>query len=126
MMDGKFEKEKVNLLKVPARSCPTTAIVSRGKKKKTTEIFFFNIKGIIKFKIKLVLIDLSVSKFLSESKKSISFRAKFSKSTVFLLILRNSNQHLKQFKLSKIQLYFKNFTEVILGNFKYSDNVKLH
>lgn len=59
MMDGKFEKEKVNLLKVPARSCPTTAIVSRGKKKKKTEIFFFKIKGSIK--IKLVLIDLSVS-----------------------------------------------------------------
>ena len=37
MTDGKFEKVKVNLLKVPARSCPITAIVSRGKKQNNSE-----------------------------------------------------------------------------------------
>lgn len=54
----------------------------------------------------------SVSKFLSESMKSISFRTKFSNNIVFLLILWSSSQRLIQHKLFGIQLYFKNFTKV--------------
>lgn len=53
MTNGKFEKEKTNLLKVPSRSSPTMAIFSRGEKTVKGINFFFKIMAIIKFKNKI-------------------------------------------------------------------------
>ena len=84
-------------------------------------MFFFKIKGIIKFKISVYQYPKSFQKVWKAFHSEQDLVALY-----FLLILRNSNQHLIQFKLSKIQLYFKNFTKVTLGDLKHSDNVKLY
>lgn len=86
LTDGKFEREKANLLKVPATSCPTTAIVSREKQKQKTvkgiEVFFPpRIKGIIKFKFKISAYWNSFQKVW----KTFHSEQNFNSSIVFLL-----------------------------------------